>query len=287
MAAGHRTRTLHHDSALGRWTLTTYRPCAELAADVAEMWEVEGVQAYRRDQVLPCGDVIVLFNLGQPQYLVEPDHQTAFRTAWVSGLQQRSLITEAHDGSHLIGLRLTPPGARRLMRLDMHELTNAVVPLDAVLGPAAAALLDRLRNAVGRSTRFALLEQALLARLRTAPAVDPVVGWAWRSLLASHGRARIAELADDIGCSRKHLAGRFRDAVGMAPKPFARLLKFARAIDLIETGNPVDLPDLAQACGYYDQAHFNREFRAFSSSTPGAYLRQRLPDAGGGFALVD
>ena len=85
-------------------------------------------------------------------------------------------------------------------------------------------------------------------------------------------------LAAELGWSRRHLAARFRDEVGVSPKALARLLRFERALELLGTRT---LADIAYECGYYDQAHFNRDFRAFAGATPGELLARRLPDGGG------
>jgi AraC-like DNA-binding protein len=57
----------------------------------------------------------------------------------------------------------------------------------------------------------------------------------------------------------------------MAPKPLARLVRFDRAVRLLRAGSAKSLTEVAQASGYFDQAHFIREFRAFSGGTPGEY----------------
>jgi transcriptional regulator GlxA family with amidase domain len=67
----------------------------------------------------------------------------------------------------------------------------------------------------------------------------------------------------------------------MAPKMLARLLRFGRARDLLERDDGTRFADIAETCGYYDQAHLNRDFRAFAGAPPGSFLARRLPDGGG------
>jgi AraC-like DNA-binding protein len=87
----------------------------------------------------------------------------------------------------------------------------------------------------------------------------------------------VRALAAEVGWSRKHLAARFHEQVGLAPKALARVIRFRRALRLLDApGAPRS--DVALRCGYYDQAHFNRDFRAFTGTTPGAWLRGRAAD---------
>jgi AraC-like DNA-binding protein len=88
----------------------------------------------------------------------------------------------------------------------------------------------------------------------------------------------VRALAAEVGWSRKHLAARFHEQVGLAPKALARVLRFRRALRLLG-GAGAQRSDVALRCGYYDQAHFNRDYRAFTGTTPGAWLRERA--AGG------
>ena len=88
---------------------------------------------------------------------------------------------------------------------------------------------------------------------------------------------RVGKLANETGLSHKHLLREFDRCVGLTPKMFARLCAFQRAITRIGDKSRVDWADTARACGYYDQAHFIHEFRAFSSLTPAHYLSRRGP----------
>lgn len=59
-----------------------------------------------------------------------------------------------------------------------------------------------------------------------------------------------------------------QSSIGVTPKTFARTLRFQQARDQLCLTPNVDLATLAAECGYSDQAHFSREFKALSGRTP-------------------
>jgi AraC-like DNA-binding protein len=170
---------------------------------------------------------------------------------------------------------------RPLLGVAPAELTGRVVDVGALLGRSGDELCERLAEAPGWAARFALLDRALARRLvpDSRPPGDMV--HAWNRLLAAGGGIPVAALAHELGWSRRHFGARFREHVGLAPKAAARLLRFRRAVALLERDDGARLAEIAQACGYYDQAHLNRDFRAFAGRSPGEHLGRRLPDGGG------
>ena len=173
-------------------------------------------------------------------------------------------------------MNLTPLGAHLFFGLPMHELANDVVPLDAALPHGVGGLAEALEDKASWNERFALLDSILLARLGEARAPSPDVAWAWSILERTHGQAPIGRICDRLGRSRRHLAARFREQVGLPPKTVARIMRFNRAVSLL--GRSDDrLADIAFECGYFDQAHLNREFREFAGVTPGAFVRHGRP----------
>ena len=79
--------------------------------------------------------------------------------------------------------------------------------------------------------------------------------------------------------SGNHLITQFKSHVGVTPKRMARIYRFARLILSVDALRPVDWPELAHTAGYFDQAHFSREFKDFTGHTPTEYLalRRRFP----------
>ena len=76
------------------------------------------------------------------------------------------------------------------------------------------------------------------------------------------------------------LAG-FRREIGAAPKLAARILRFEHAMRLLAARPPIGLAELAQACGYADQPHLNRELREFAAASPTELRAALLPDGTG------
>jgi AraC-like DNA-binding protein len=157
-----------------------------------------------------------------------------------------------------------------------------MIALADLLGPRADEILGRIIEAPSPVVRLALLEDAIEARIADSDdrgARD--LEWAWGLQHARGGQVPVAELADAIGCSRKHLSVRFDREFGLSPKLLARIMRFDRAIRTMRHGEVTSWSALAAECGYADQAHMAREFVAFAGDPPTAMLRRRLPDEGG------
>ncbi|KIF01854.1 transcriptional regulator [Streptomyces sp. RSD-27] len=232
-------------------------------------------------RMVPTGHVVLAFSLAEPfsqvRRLGMPGPGTGRIGSVVVGMEDRPAWC-AHPGGRQEAIRLefTPLGAYRLLALPMRELTNRVVELDDVLGPRAGVLVERLVAARGWAARFDLLDAVLLARLGRGPEPAPEVERAWSLLTGSDGAVPIARLADEVGWSRSYLVRRFTEQVGLTPKTSARVLRFRRAAQLLARG-PVDLATLAAGCGFYDQAHLTREFRALAGLTPGRMATATRP----------
>jgi AraC-like DNA-binding protein len=193
--------------------------------------------------------------------------------ALAGGLADRP-VHIAHNGAMAgVQIDLTPAGARALLGLPAAELTHDVVDLAAVLGREADELNERLALASGWPERFAALEAFLLTRTRRAlaPVPDPVQA-AWSLIVASNGTRRIGDVADDVGYSRRRLDVLFGREYGLAPKQLARIARFERAVRRLKADPRAGLAALAASCGYADQAHMTREWRAFADCPPSRWL---------------
>ena len=178
-------------------------------------------------------------------------------------------------------INFTMLGARVFLGRPLGELMNRMVALDDLFGAPAGVLASELYDAGTWEARFAILDREILARVERGHDVPPAVRWAWQRLVRSGGRVSIGTIVDEVGCSPRHLITQFTHEIGLTPKVMARVLRFGRAAELLKSADGMGLVHIANECGYYDQAHFSRDFREFAGVTPTALLASELPEHGG------
>jgi AraC-like DNA-binding protein len=276
---------VRHESALGRWQFATARAGRELRGLVWSYTDFLERTAPLDRREVPEREVTLILNLGPDYELRDPEEPAgsgARRGSFVAGLWDRPVMVGHRGEAQGVEVRLTPLGARKLLGVPMSELTNEVVELEDLMGAWAGELTERLAGAGGPAERLVLLDAELTRRAAEQgyrPA--PEVAWAWGRLQSSHGAVPIGDLAEQIGWSHRRFIDRFRDQVGLTPKTFARVLRFSRVVDVLRRADEVRWAELAYDCGYYDQSHFNRDFRQFAGMTPTQFLTRRLPDGAG------
>lgn len=213
---------------------------------------------------LPCSYVPIIIDLDAGWTITHTGRPGVRLGSFVAGVTESPVLV-GHDGTaHCLQVNLTALGARRLLGMPMHELANQTIAVDDVLGRRGEALVQRVGDEPDWSRRFALVERAIRMRLAEAPDIDAEVAWSLERITAEP----IGALAAELGWSHRRLIARYRDAVGLAPKTVARIVRFETLTSRLAGGHPVDWAALAADCGFFDQAHLSREVRDLAGVTP-------------------
>ncbi len=272
---------VRQDSAFGRWEFVRWRPTGPLASIVEALWAVVGRANYTVERMFPRATVEVLFNLGASHRLLDPrrpSRGTDFHRAWVAGLQKECLTVESRQETRLIGIRFQPLGARLFFDAPLEDLACCVVDLDLVLGPGIETVRQRLLEARSWARRFGLLVQLVEERLVRGAELKPFLLSSMDALVRSRGALRVRALSRSLGLSEDTLTSSFRRGIGLTPKRYARMLRFHAVLGEVALASSPDWTRLAHDMGYFDQAHFIKDFRAFTGTTPSDYLKRRSAD---------
>lgn len=246
----------------------SYIPTPPLSNFVESFWHLEDWDLpHKQERVLPTGTMELVIDLNPAN--------PATQTPLLSGIfSQPSTIGIARQTA-MIGVNFKPGGAFLFLRLPVSELHNQRVRLAEFWGAEATLLREHLRMLPSVKTRFAALEQSLLAKLERAWRLHPAVAFALHEFQRNDHQPTVAEVTEQTGYSNRHFIQLFREQIGLTPKLFCRVQRFQQTLSALNTARSVEWAETAVALGYFDQAHLINEFQAFAGLSPTAWLAQR------------
>jgi AraC-like DNA-binding protein len=256
-------------------------PRPPLDAFVESLWVYHSdPRPHALERILPTGASQLIVNLKEDQtrlYNPEPPHRCVTTCGTLlAGVRSNFQVIDTSEQEYVAGVAFRPGGAVPFLRMPADETSDADVPLDTLWGyRRAAALRERLLESRSLDAMLDVLE-ATLQEMWTPPGLHPAVTFA----LAAFDRiptTSITAVTDTIGLSPKRFIERFKLEVGMTPKRYCRIRRFQRALALANGSRDVDWTRVALDCGYFDQAHFNHDFRSFAGLTPTGYQARRTP----------
>ena len=237
----------------------TYVPGPPLSAFVELLWLADIDVSHASERLMPTGSMELVFTVSGPG-------------AVLAGPYSQYAMLDTSKPEVVMGAHFRPGGAYAFLPMPAGALHNLDVNVEDVWGAdVAREVHGRLAAAPTAEQKFAIFERALLRQARTLER-GACIEWAVRELTRGRG---VAAVTDAIGMSSRGFIDAFRRETGYTPKVFARIQRFQRLLRLIHHRDRVDWAGVALACGYYDQPHLIRDFRAFSGLSPSAYLARR------------
>lgn len=265
-------------AADGSWQLATGVPSRELGPGVL------GYRGFRLNDQRPqrriefASGMITMVVTVEGQVRVGPlDSDTSggasSYTSLVNGPRCEATMGEHHGRLEGVEIHLAPWMAYSVLGTDMTEMRGRMLPLSDVLGPLTAELGERLAQTPSWPERFAVLDAVLGRRRAAGRAAAPQMVGSWRELVRTDGLVPLRRLSEATGWSTRHVELRFRQQIGLPPKTAARVLRIQRVLRMLTAG--VAPSAAAAACGFYDQAHLHRDFKAMTGCTPGEFRARR------------
>jgi AraC-like DNA-binding protein len=268
-------RSIAQHREAGLWDMWTATPHGALRPYITLYCGYKELVAAGRRMEVPHPNVVLVIGLGPTLRVVDPRRPadaTIERLAFTAGVHDAHVFTDSIEPTRGLQINLTPIGAHLLFRVSMDSLANRVVALDDIFGAEARRLTERLQEAPTWARRFDILDEVIGRRISTARAPNPLAVRASQVLRATRGAASIGRLARDLACSQRHLIATFREVIGVTPKTYGRILRFDHAVKQLRRPDGARWAEIADASGYYDQAHLIRDFHEFAGLTPSEFL---------------
>ncbi len=239
-------------------------------------WFLQGEAAPEERQVqriVPDGCLEMIVHLGDPFARITPGGRPERQEpSFLVGQMTGCLLVRPGARVDTFGARFRPGGLTAFLSAPADELTDRFTPLPLLWGGAARRLEEALGEARGDEERVRVAERFFRGLLDRGRGCDPALREAVGEILGRRGQVDLAGLSRRAGLGERQLERRFRTAVGVAPKLLCRMVRFQEVLRRLQDPGPLSWVEIALDCGYFDQSHLIRDFRAFAGAAPARYL---------------
>jgi AraC-like DNA-binding protein len=216
-----------------------------------------------------------VFNLNDNFKLYTDDSFSSYsnyKKHWVAGLQTKPAFVESYGTSKMIVIQFKTLGAFIFLEQPLQYFTDAYINLDDVFRHAADETWEKLQYAVTIEEKMAVTEKFLYREYLAHKMPNEKLVNAVDSILSTKEQVPIKNICKEFNISRKHLNNLFKLYAGVSPKVLSSIHRFQHVIKKMSQVKPNSFTSFAYEWEYFDQAHFNNDFKRFSGLNPTAYL---------------
>lgn len=250
----------------------TYLPC-DILKPYVKAFTISVSAVEKTYTVLPDTGVVMGFQFRGKLSRMEGNAETRLAASGVTGLRDAYRVFRTSPDIGTVLVTFKEGGAAMFFEQPIHELFRESISLDNfMLRSELLSFEEQLCEAETDLKRIKVVEKFLIGRMHHRE-TDKLVATAIALIYQRKGDIRIRELMDRLNISQSPLEKRFRQVVGASPKKFASIVRFKHTL---ANYNPADsLTTLGYEAGFYDQAHFVKEFRNFTGESPQQFFSKR------------
>ncbi|MDQ0594822.1 AraC-like DNA-binding protein [Chryseobacterium ginsenosidimutans] len=257
----------------------TFEPCHDLTMIVKCYWILESAldEAIEKQSIVPDGCMEMVFHYGDPYRQYTPNgHSITQPSCFVIGQLTRPLEIEATGKTGIFSVRFHPNGFLPLTNITIKEMEDTAIPLEELFGKDGLHIEEKILSAHSAPEKIKLIEAFLIKRLTNAEIIDQVVRSTVETILTANGQLPVEELSRQTNINRRQLERKFSSCIGLSPKQLSKTIRLQAALKMLLVNEFTNLTSLAYENGYYDQAHFIKDFREFVGITPKEFYGKGL-----------
>ena len=254
----------------------TYPSHPDLSSWVSCYWtlEVPAESDPQKQRIVPDGCIEMAFILGDDvrRYTSETEFILQPRSM-VLGQTIRPFLIQPTGYVNTFAIRFYPYGFSSFVDVPIERLANKETPIHELFDNDLAKELEvQVTRAASTEERIEIIDRFLLDRLSEKRTIDRIVINAVDTLLAMKGNAAVGHIANADLVTQRQLQRKFLKQVGIGPKQLGKVIRFRSALKRILDRNTGTLTDIAYEADYYDQAHFIKDFKEYTGTTPKQFL---------------
>lgn len=245
------------------------QPSAALIPYIRHYWLLESDDTATTQRIIPTGNIELVFHRGSQMI---QNGKTIPRTT-VSG-QTLSFSDLVPTGTvNMIAVVFHSFGAKAFFDIPIYKFSNLTLSADDLNIKPLKELEDKILDTKDDNISIRLIESFLISRLKPLREYNyNRIVTAVNTINLCNEEVSVSNLAATVCLSSKQFRRIFNEHIGVTPKEFMRIIRFHKALFILQNDPTTTLTSLAYECGYYDQAHMITEFKLFSGYTPREYI---------------
>ncbi|PHR23173.1 MAG: AraC family transcriptional regulator [Fluviicola sp.] len=255
----------------------TFKPHPDLKSLVDCYWtlEVPAENDAGRQRIIPDGCIEMAFILGDDikRYTSENEFILQPR-AMVLGQTIEPFYIEPTGFVNTFAVRFYPYGFANFVTIPIKNLVNKETPIELLFGEKTAEKLEKsIIQATDNKQRIEIIENFLLEKLNDKTTIDKIVKTTIDTLFLTKGSASINNVLKEDLSKRRQLERKFQKLIGISPKQLGKVVRLQTALNILLNKESKSLTEIAYKSDYYDQAHFIKDFKEFTGTTPKDFLK--------------
>jgi AraC-like DNA-binding protein len=253
-----------------------FKPTESLQQYIDCYYLIEGEYSDKvSDIFFPDGCIEVVFNVDWEFYR---DNQ---KESWAKVIGQitEPLKVQAKGKGKCFGIWFLPHTFSLFSSIPLIELNDKSLALENIFSPDFIDLVGEYLHENKIQKLVESVDSFLIKSIKksTHELKDKVANYAVRSIFINKGQANLELIAKDCNISSRYLQKIFLEKIGFNPKFLVRIVRFQQALDYVQFLQNNSLTNIAYQSGYFDQAHFIKEFKDFTSFVPSQYRIENHP----------
>jgi len=241
------------------------------------VWEVEAHQPFFVESP-PSAFGSMVFNYGAPYSVQNTKYNlNVVPQSFIAGQATRSYKLNLSGKIGMVGIVFRPTAMSTLFNLPIAELTDERIGMNDILkGSEIKDLQDKIVEAANNQERISLLMQFITIRLMKNESRFDRIDFVANKIVDAKGIINVGDFSNDLFMCRRQFERKFFQKVGLSPKYYGRIRRLGYLCSLIAGKRQVNWKNIFFDCGYYDQAHFIKDFSEFLDRTPTEYIQNNI-----------
>jgi len=229
------------------------------------------------NKILSDGRSAIIINFSEPYSIEMNNSVKTINDKYIYiGVTEYPVSINFEKSVSAIGIMFSPYGAYKFFQKNMYHYKDKIANLNDLLFQNFELLHNKLSLNEKLETKITLIEHFFLEMIEKSPKnnsswIASIVAY----ILLKKGDVSVKELCDQFNIGQRQCERGFKNEVGVGPKSFSRMIRVKNAKSILSSLESDSLIEVSYESGFFDQAHFIREFKYFMKERPKDYLSRK------------